>query len=171
MPAGVANPSQGHVSNTLPRPASSSSQGETFQNTGHSNQPAYNSRSSSQSSGPIELASATGITPSSLDARPPDVKQQPQHHSPSHLPAEPQIEKIGTYFITNTETNNEGSIRSMSMNIAEIHEAPQSRTNVHLHKALPSVQKTANDMYASPYKKRKPAPPPPPGKLYLHHRS
>ncbi|XP_052823497.1 uncharacterized protein LOC106877933 isoform X4 [Octopus bimaculoides] len=181
VPVGVANSVQSYASNTLPRPGSSSSQGETFQNTGHtlgySNQPAYDSRSSSQSSGRIEPASATGsyITPPSPDAHqfypspqsPPNVKQQqPQLHSqPPHLHTQSEINKIGTDSITYMESNNDKHITQRSLNVAEIHEVPQSKRSVQLSKTLSGIhiQKTANDMYASPYKKRKPAPPPPPG--------
>eukprot|EP00106_Octopus_bimaculoides_P015055 XP_014782497.1 PREDICTED: uncharacterized protein LOC106877933 isoform X3 [Octopus bimaculoides] len=180
VPVGVANSVQSYASNTLPRPGSSSSQGETFQNTGHtlgySNQPAYDSRSSSQSSGRIEPASATGsyITPPSPDAHqfypspqsPPNVKQQqPQLHSqPPHLHTQSEINKIGTDSITYMESNNDKHITQRSLNVAEIHEVPQSKRSVQLSKTLSGIhiQKTANDMYASPYKKRKPAPPPPP---------
>ncbi|XP_036358283.1 uncharacterized protein LOC115210393 isoform X4 [Octopus sinensis] len=178
MPGGVANPVQSHVSNTLPQPGSSSSQGETFQNTGHtlgySNQPAYDSRSSSQSSGRIEPTSAHGchITPPSPDARqfspsqsPLNVKQQPQFHSHPDLPSQFEVNKIGTDSITYMESNNNRHIKSKSVNIAEIHAAPYSKSDVDISKTVPGLhlQKTANDMYASPYKKRKPAPPPPPG--------
>ncbi|XP_036358288.1 uncharacterized protein LOC115210393 isoform X9 [Octopus sinensis] len=177
MPGGVANPVQSHVSNTLPQPGSSSSQGETFQNTGHtlgySNQPAYDSRSSSQSSGRIEPTSAHGchITPPSPDARqfspsqsPLNVKQQPQFHSHPDLPSQFEVNKIGTDSITYMESNNNRHIKSKSVNIAEIHAAPYSKSDVDISKTVPGLhlQKTANDMYASPYKKRKPAPPPPP---------
>ncbi|CAI9720988.1 Hypothetical predicted protein [Octopus vulgaris] len=177
MPGGVANPVQSHVSNTLPQPGSSSSQGETFQNTGHtlgySNQPAYDSRSSSQSSGRIEPTSAHGchITPPSPDAHqfspsqsPLNVKQQPQFHSHPDLPSQFEVNKIGTDSITYMESNNDRHIKSKSVNIAEIHAAPYSKSDVDISKTVPGLhlQKTANDMYASPYKKRKPAPPPPP---------
>ncbi|GAB1598279.1 uncharacterized protein LOC115210393 isoform X1 [Argonauta hians] len=174
MPPGGVKPNQSYMSSTLPRPASSSYPSGMPQYPGpmmgEGSQPVIaHGRSNSESRAHIEPnipGYPSSQPPLPIPAHMKQHHQQPPQFPPPRPPTDSPVYKIGTDSITYMEgTPNKGPAGLQPANVAEIHAAAPVRNGDSVTNISPNTlqQKTANDMYASPYKKRKPAPPPPPG--------